>query len=410
MISLEAALAACATTLPALPAESVATLDALGRVLAADAHAQTDLPRFDQSAMDGYALCAADTAGASAARPVLLPIVLQLPAGGTDRNPTLAPQTAARILTGALLPAGADTMIPQESAERIGDALRITAPCEPRRNIRWRAEELSRGTRIAERGRRIGPGLLAALVNADVGTLSVRRRPRLGSFVTGDELRPAGAALRPGEIHDSNGPLISSLLRRWGQASVPVQHLRDEPDDVRRALEAAFADCDLVISAGGASVGDKDYLPATAEALGARRVFWRVAQKPGKPIFFGVVERKAQGPCAVLALPGNPGAVLIGMLLYVRAALGALEGVRAPGARWHNGLLQTAVERDAERARLLRMQLDIDSAGVARLLPLPHQDSHMISNLERADVLVWIEPGDTPAAAGTPTRWTAMPG
>lgn len=409
MISLDSALACFARVLRALPAEAASPLAALNRVLAEDVAAATDLPRFDQSAMDGYAFNSADTAAASPEQPVLLPVTQQLAARGSAEPPQLARGTAARILTGAMLPLGADTMVPQERAERVGDALRFVAPGSARRNIRWRGEELRRGTRLAEAGQRIGPGLLASLVNADVETVRLHRAPRIRCFVTGDEIRPAGTPLRHGEIHDSNGPLVGAVLAGWGHAVAPAQHLGDDETEVRAALAAAFADSDLVISTGGASVGDKDYLPAVAESLGAQRVFWKVAQKPGKPIFFGVLERADGSQCAMLALPGNPGAVLIGLLLHVRSALDVLEGQRQPGPQWQTGCLAAPVERDSDRDRLVRMQVGIDAEGRVQLRPLPHQDSHMLSNLGRADALVWIESGTGTVDVGARLRWLPMP-
>lgn len=408
MITLDTALAAYAQTLKPLPAQAIPTPTALHRVLAAEARAQTDLPRFDQSALDGYALRSADTAGARTDAPVELPVALTLPARGSDRVAVLPERSVARILTGAQLPTGADAMIPQERAERVGDHLRFTAPYPAQRNVRWRGEELQRGAVLALPGQRIGPGLLASLINADVDRVEVRRAPRLRVFVTGDEIRPAGTALRPGEIHDSNGPLIAALLATWGLHADAATHLRDDETTVRLALADAFATCDLVISTGGASVGDKDYLPAVAEALGARRVFWKVAQKPGKPMFFGVVERGDGSRCAMLALPGNPGAVLVGMLLHVRTALDVMAGLREPGPHWQPGVLAADIARDEDRTRLVRMELRHDD-GCARLLPLPHQDSHMLSNLGRADVVAWIDAGPTPVPAGTRLRWLPLP-
>lgn len=415
MISLEAALAAYPAHLRPLPATSVATIAAHGLVLAEPAFAETDLPRFDQSALDGYALCAADVAAASPAHPVTLPIALHIAAAAQAGTPTLPPQSAARILTGAMMPAGADAMIAQERATRIGDTLQFTAPWPAGRNIRRRAEELSKGTPLAQAGQRIGPGLLASLINAEVSTVRVHPRPRIHVFATGDEIRPAGSRLKPGEIHDSNGPLIAALLRSWGHDAPTIGHLPDDPAAVRAALEKAFAEADLVITAGGASVGDKDYLPATAEALGVRRVFWKVAQKPAKPMFFGIRETPdaAAGggtrQTVMLALPGNPGAVLIGMVLHARLVISHLEGQANPDLGWSTAVLAEPVERDSERARLIRMALSHDAGGVARLQPLPNQDSHMLSNLGRADVLVWVEAGAGIVDAGTVLRWIALP-
>ncbi len=408
MIPLEDALAAYGQTLRPLPVETLATLAALGSVLAAPALAATDLPRFAQSALDGYALRAADVASATAENPVRLPIALQVVASAQAAHPELPPASAARIFTGAMMPLGADAMIAQERAMLVDGELLFTAPFGAGRNVRQQAEELTRGTVLAEAGNRIGAGLLASLINAEVASVAVHRRPRIRVFVTGDEVRPAGNVLKPGEIHDSNGPLIAALLHGWGYQAPAAEHLPDDPAAVRAALAWAFDEADLIITAGGASVGDKDFLPAAAEALGVRRIFWKVAQKPAKPMFFGIREDAGQQK-VMLALPGNPGAVLIGMVLHARLVLAHLEGQRLPDLGWTTGVLDSEVERDSERARLVRMGLRHDAAGVARLNPLPLQDSHMLSNLDRADVLVWIEAGDGSVAAGSVLRWIALP-
>jgi len=404
MISLEDALATYPQQLRPLPVETIPLTLALNRVLAQAQSAHTDLPRFDQSAMDGYAFRAADIAGASSAAPRHLPVAAKLPAGRHEHLQPLQAGTAARILTGAPLPPGADTVIPQERVTREGDELVFTEPYDSNKNIRWRGEELKRGTAVAAAGQRITPGLLAALVNADLEQVQVVRQPRIRVLITGDEIRPFGAPLRTGEIHDSNGPLIGAVLQRWGYPAPCVEHVRDDPERVRDALGAALQDADLVLSAGGASVGDHDFLPGTAEALGLRRVFWKVAQKPAKPLFFGLRDNRVH-----LALPGNPGAVLISLALHVRCVLDCLEGLAEPGPHWGTGSLAEPVERDQQRVRLLRMRLEHRADGTVLLHPLPKQDSHMLSNLASAQVLVWVPIGENGCAAGTVLRWAALP-
>jgi molybdopterin molybdotransferase len=403
MIPLEEALAAYAQSLRPLGCEDVPILEALGRVLAEPLAATCDLPRLDQSAMDGYALRAADVALARPDAPLRLPVVLTLAAGAQGEQPVLAAGCAARILTGAALPRGADTVIPQEKVPRQGDELIFQAPWPAGRNIRWQGEEMRAGHPLADAGQRIGPGLLAALVNGGIVQARVRRRPRLAILVTGDEVRPAGSRLEPGEIPDSNGPLIRALLARWGQPAPRVEYLRDRQTEVSCALARALDDSDLVITSGGASVGDRDYLPAVAQRLGVQRVFWKVAQKPGKPLYFGT-----RAGSALLALPGNPGAVLIGMLLHVRRALDVLEGAADPQPHWNSGVLAQPTARDAHRDCLLRMQL-VWEEGLAKLQPLPGQDSHMLGNLARAQALVWLPRGEAPAPAGSVVRWLALP-
>ncbi len=404
MISLEQALAAYPENLRPLSTETVPATQALNRVLAQAQTAQTDLPRFDQSAMDGYAFRAADLARASAATPLHLPISAKLPAGSHENLQPLQPGSTARILTGAPLPPGADTVIPQERVTRQGDALVFTEPYPENRNIRWRGEELKQGAPIAAPGRRVTPGLLAALVNAGVERLQVYSQPRIRVLITGDEIRPLGTPLKAGEIHDSNGPLIAAVLQRWGYPPPRIEHVRDDAQLVRDALVRALDEADLVLSAGGASVGDHDFLPATAEALGLRRVFWKVAQKPAKPLFFGLRDNRVH-----LALPGNPGAVLISLALHVRRALDCLEGLAEPGPAWNAGRLAEPVERDSQRVRLLRMRLDHAADGTALLHPLPKQDSHMLSNLASAQVLAWVPVGEGECAVGNILQWTALP-
>lgn len=403
MIDLDAALAAYAEQLQPLQAETISTLDALNRVLAAPAAYADDLPRFDQSAMDGYALRAADVADASATHPVHLPLAATVAAGAHDTLAELPSKSAVRIFTGAPLPPGADCMIPQERGQLDDDRLVFTQPWPARRNIRWRGEEARAGAPLASAGQRIHPGLLAALVNAGVERLSVHRRPRIRVLATGDEIRPLGSTLRPGEIVNSNGPLVTALLTHWGYPAPHEQWVADQPQAVEQALAQALDGADLVLSCGGASVGDRDYLPATAERLGTRRVFWKLAQKPGKPLFFGV-----RGNTAMLAMPGNPGAVLISLLVHVRRVLELLEGVSTPEPHWQPGRASADIDRDPHRDRLLRMRLEYSAHAVATLHPLPQQDSHMLGNLNRADVLVRVPPGNSHSAAGSLLQWIPL--
>jgi molybdopterin molybdotransferase len=408
MTSLEEALACYPRHLSPLPPENIATTAALDRVLATDVHAAVDLPRFDQSAMDGYAFAAADSAAASPERPCRLPVVHHVAARAHDHLPALPVGGAARILTGAPLPPRADTVLPQELATLDDDVLVVSAPSAVDRNVRRRGEELRAGSRIALAHTRIRPGALASLVNADVEQVSVHRRPRIRLLVSGDEVRPAGTPLRHGQIHDSNGPLVCAVLQRWGYPAPAVQYVGDTTAAVHDALAPALDDADLVLTCGGASVGDHDYLPLVAEQLGVRRVFWKVAQKPGKPLYFGVRDG-ARGRSAVLAMPGNPGAVLISLCLHLRTILDCMESAALPGARWHRAHPVEPIERDPRRARLLRLRLDFDAGGCARVHSLPLQDSHMLSNLAAADVLCWVPPGDTPLQPAETLRWTYLP-
>jgi len=364
-----------------------------------------DLPRFDNSAMDGYAVRAADVSQASAANPVRLRVLQQLPAKAYAPLPQLAPGTAARIFTGAPIPPAADAVVAQERTTLQGEHVEISLSHAVGRNIRFRGEELRLGNGVAKAGQRISPGLLAALINAGISEVEVHPAPRISVITSGDELKPIGAPLLPGEIPDSNAPLISAMLKSWGYDEPSSAHVGDDPALVLDALARALDVSDLVITTGGASVGEKDFLPASAERLGVQRVFWKVAQKPGKPMFFGVREDGK----VVLALPGNPGAVLIGMALHARAVLDHLEGASAPGPHWFMGRLSEGATLDAHRVCLQRMTLDFTADGGAVLRPLPNQGSHMLSNLALASVLAWFPAGAVPLVAGAPVKWTWLP-
>jgi molybdopterin molybdotransferase len=404
MISVEEAFAAYPAALRPLPVEHLPIAHAAGRVLAEALASRVDLPRFDHSAMDGYALRAADTRDASQARPLRLPLAGASYAGAGLDQPALPSGHAARIFTGAPLPPGADSMIPQERVQREGDALLFTAPWPADRNIRRRGEELRAGTALAQAGQRITPGLLAALIDGGHERVPVHRCPRLRVVSTGDELRPAGCTLAPGQIPDSNGPLISAVLRRWGYAPAACERVPDDEAQVCGALERAFDAAEVVITSGGVSVGEHDFIRRAAQRLGIHQVFWQVAQRPGKPLYFGTL-----GDKLLLGLPGNPGAVLLGLCLHVRRALDVLEGAAQPGPVWHYGRLVQPVERDSKRARFVRMHLEYSADGTAQLHPLPHQDSHMLSNLAHAPVFVWVPSGARDAEAGSALRWTAPP-
>ena len=397
MISLDEALTAYPRHLHALEAETIPLTHVLHRVLRSAAGAGCDLPRFSQSAMDGYAVTLEDAARA----PCTLTITDAVAAGDTKILRPLKPGECQRILTGARIPPNTGAVVAQERVSVDGGHAKLSESPTPRANIRWQGEELRAGAAVGEAGQRLTPGLIASLASAGVAQVQVSRAPKIAVLISGDELRPLGEPLADGQIWDSNGPLVTSWLKAHGYAA-SQSHLLDSRAAVETALNDALSNNDLVITTGGVSVGDKDYIIPAAEALGVKRVFWRVAQKPGKPIYFGT------RVCALLGLPGNPGAVLIGMTLHARAILDLLEGAEPAGAAFHFGLLAAPVKADAQRERLVRMRLETDAGGHNVLHPLPHQDSHMLSNLSSATVLARLPARELDYAAGEIARWTAL--
>jgi molybdopterin molybdotransferase len=403
MIPLDQALAAYPASLAPLPPETLALTAALNRVLRAPGIAACDLPRHSQSALDGYVLTAEDAARA----PCRLRIVDAVAAGDTRALQPLAPGECQRILTGARVPPGVtpDTgvVIAQERVRAKDGHIDLPGPFSPHgTNIRWQGEEARAGTCIADTGQRLTPGMIGSLAAAGVAQVSVTRRPRIAVLISGDELRPLGSSLEDGQIWDSNGPLVLSWLAARGYTA-SVQRLRDTRAAVDAMLDEALAHNDLVITTGGVSVGDKDFVIPAAESLGVQRVFWQVAQKPGKPLYFG-----RRSGTALLGLPGNPGAVLIGLTLHVRLAIDVLEGAAPSGAELRPGVLAAGVKADQRRESLLRMRLEVDAEGKNRLHPLPHQDSHMLSNLNSATVLARLPARQADYEPGEILRWTAL--
>ncbi len=383
MISVDEALSRVIAAVVPLPAESVAIGAALGRILTAPCHSAHALPLFTQSAVDGYAIRYADLLDL----PCRLPLLQHIAAAAQPQQPVLAPGTAARILTGGLLPLGADTVVRQELTHRERDAVTVLSSVAPGTDIRMQGEEVAAGAVIAEAGQRVTPGLIGACALAGIHAVQVRRLPRIVVLVSGDEVVSGEGALQLGQVPDANGPLLAAYLSQWGCPPLRIENMADHPEAVRTAMARAYADADLVLTSGGASVGDHDYIPATAEALGARCLLWKVAQKPGMPLF--VAQRDG---VLLFGLPGNPASVLVNLLVYVRAALDAMSGLN-PQQRWRFADAPISLKREPDKTFWLRAVLRHDDDGRPRIEPLPGQASHMLGNLAQADVLARVAGG-----------------
>lgn len=380
--------------LDTLPTQQVPLELALGAVLARPAVARIALPRFTQSAVDGYAVRAADGRAQRS--------LIGTAAAGEPAGVVVGSGQAVRILTGGVLPEGADAVARQEIVERTGEGIVLTQAVASGEAIRYEGEELAAGATIADAGQRVTAGIIAALAMAGVDTVEVYRRPRVVVLVTGDEVVRAGEPLAPGLIYDANGPLLRAWFVEHGYGEPVVAYVRDDEAALEEAMSAALDSADLVVTSGGVSVGDRDFVPVVADRLGVRKVFWKVAQKPGKPLWFGVREGKA-----LLGMPGNPAAVLVCLSVHARAVLARLEGEADGQPVWRHGRLKMPVEADGERDRLVRMRLDM-ADGVASLELLPRQDSHMLSNLASAHALVWLPSRADAFAAGECVAWIAI--
>jgi molybdopterin molybdotransferase len=380
-----------------LEAERVPVERAAGRVLAEPVAATVDLPPFPSSAMDGYALRAADTAAA----PVTLPIVERIAAGRPATRPLRQGETMA-IATGAAVPEGADTVVPLELVDEDGDGLVVGEPLEAGANVRPRGGDVRSGTTLLEPGTFLGPGQVAALAAAGLTEVRCTKRPRVGILVTGSELRNPGEELGPGQIYESNGLLLATALHFAGAVPAQLGVVADDAEEHRRAMERALLGFDMLVTSGGASVGPHDLVREVQRELRVEEVFWGVSVKPGKPLAFAV-----RRDHLVFNLPGNPVSVLVSFELFVRPAVNALLGLPDPLPAFRQGRLSSPVRRNSRRDELVRAVARSD--GDETLLdPLPGQESHMIARAGRANALVLVEAGDEEVAAGTAIRFLPL--
>jgi molybdopterin molybdotransferase len=365
-----------------LPLEDVAIAAAAGRVLGEDAHAVVDLPPFASSAMDGYAVRASDTPGS-------LTVVGHSAAGRPEQRAVGAGE-AVVISTGAVVPEGADAVVPVEHTTGDVDVEGVV----PGENVRPRGGDVHAGDVVVAGGSRLGPPQVSALAAAGVASVRCARRPRVAVLATGSELRAPGEHLGPGEIYESNSILISAQLAQAGVDAKVFPVVADDAAATLAVLEEAL-ELDVLITSGGVSVGPHDLVRATLRELGATEVFWRVAVKPGKPIAFAV-----RGETLAFGLPGNPVSSLVAFELFVRPALQALQGMRDPHPNYLSGKLAHPVARNTQRDEFVRARRDGD-----QLVPLSGQDSHMIVHAAAASALVLVPSGEGLLEPGTQVRY-----
>ena len=362
--------------------ERVSLEEAVGRVLATDLVSPVNLPGFDYSAMDGYAIDLAS--GTSAQRNV----VGESRAGG-PLPPRLVPGTAMRILTGAPVPEGADAIVMQEETTRAGDVLTLTGAPRKGEHVRRAGEDLARGTIALKRGTRLRPSHVPLLAALEVVRPEVHRQPVVTVRATGDELREPGAPARPGTIIETNGLAIAAMARSVGAR---VRILPIAPDD-RAALRAAVIDAldgaEVALTIGGVSVGDHDLVKPILEEVGVALDFWRVSIKPGKPLAMG-----RKGTTRVLGLPGNPVSAMITFLLFAAPLLRALEGELHPLPQKSHARLSRDVKHHPGRTELLRATLSAEG-GETVVTPIASQSSGSIVSMAWADALVVVPKDST---------------
>lgn len=386
--------------------EDVSLAEALGRIVATDWVGLVDLPGFDNSAMDGYAVRAVEAVTGA---------VLQVrgeQAAGIDLGQELGRGEAIRIFTGAPIPRGADAVVMQEDVSREADSdrIEIREGVEPGEWIRRRGADVCVGQRLIGAGTELTPGRIGLLASQGCGRVAVRPRPRVGIVTTGDEVVEASAdgtpMLAAGQLYNSNGPMLAALASRAG-AVVRRWHAPDEPGELTRVLAEALEASEFVVVAGGVSVGDRDFVKGCLAGLGVVADFWRVRLKPGKPFLFGT--REGGRPVHVFGLPGNPVSAFVTWHVFAAPALaywqgggGATEHGEALCLPRHWGRVDPRLENPGDRPHYLRVRID---PGTGDLAPTGLQQSHALFGLSGADALLRLEAGQTIEAGELAGAW-----
>ena len=370
--------------------EQLAIRSALGRVLAREVISPFNVPPYDNSAMDGYALRATDLSGDGE---TTLTVIGESFAGSAYVG-SVGPGQCIRIMTGAVIPSGTDTVVMQEQTQRDGDTVRISGSHRTGQNLRKAGEDLATGSVVLSPGRRLTPADLGLLASLGVPEVAVYRRPRVAFFSTGDELRSLGEVLEEGQIYDSNRYTLHGMLSRLGADIIDMGVIRDQRADIREAFEHAAAIADVVITSGGVSVGEADYVKETLDQLG-QVGFWKIAMKPGRPLAFGRL-----GKTRFFGLPGNPVSVMATFYLFVQDALRHLGGETPKPALTLRLPTTTTLRKRPGRMEFQRATLSRAADGELSVTSTGGQGSGILSSMSRADCFIILPEDSTGAAVG----------
>lgn len=355
---------------------------ALGFVLAIDHHTQIDLPPFRQSAMDGYALCLHQE--------LSYRVVGEVAAGGSA-NPELKPGEAVRIFTGAPVPDSANSLVIQEVVKRSGDQIELESPPKFEANIRPQGEQLKQGTVALTKGHRLNPASIGLLASAGLNEVLVFAKPKIAVVVTGDELKDPGSDLDHGQIYESNGAMLKAVLQQQGYNQVQVYRASDTLEILKQVLSQALESADVLLVSGGISVGDYDFAQTALGDLGVSEQFYKVNQKPGKPLLFGI-----KGSKLVFALPGNPASALSCFYRYVLMALQGLEGQAEPIPPLRMAKIKSRFTKKGSRAQFLKAKVTADEIEV-----LDGQASSMLQSFAYANALAYLKDDVKEVAEGS---------
>lgn len=379
-----------ASVKPVSGTETVPTAEALERVLAADIVSGMNVPAHTNSAMDGYAIRGSDVPREGLSE---LTVVGAAFAGRPFGEPVRAGE-CVRIMTGAPLPPGTDTVVIQEHVERLGDRIRLDGTPKARDNVRYAGEDIKAGQMILNAGRRLTPADIGLLASLGIGAVTAFRRLRVAFFSTGDELKPIDEPLGPGDVHDSNRYTLRGMLTRLGAAITDLGIVRDTPEQTREAFETATGGHDVVISSGGVSVGEADFVKQTLAALGAVQ-FWKVAMKPGRPLTFGHVR-----DAVFFGLPGNPVSVMVTFYQFVQPALRRMMGESVTQPLLYKATCRSKLKKKPGRVEYQRGVLTQEADGSLSVSKTGMQGSGILTSMSSANCFIilaqdsgGVEPG-----------------
>ena len=369
-----------------LEMENVPLAQAENRALAKDVTATFPMPQFDNSAMDGFAVRAIDTQGASQSQPVTLKMV-SVSSAGSPSDVTLGQGECIQCMTGAEIPAGADTVVMVEDTSGFSDtdAVHIFLEAHPGKHIRKKGEEIQEGDVLVSKGTRITPSEIGTLATFGYGEISVAKKPRIAIFGTGDELIEPGEKLAEGQIYNSNLYVFAELVEKAGGEVTMRNVIKDDKDALRSFLSKALETCDVIISSGGVSMGRFDYVRDVFMELGVNEHFWKVAQKPGKPLFFGT-----GNDTLIFGLPGNPVSSYIGFMAWVWPVLETMMGIPVPKPT--TGILVDSFPREKVKYRYLFGRAWLED-GKLVCKPSTKIGSHMLSSSLEANCILGSEQG-----------------
>jgi molybdopterin molybdotransferase len=395
MISVDAHLADCLAAITPLPVREVALLEAAGCLLAEDVVSGLDMPRFDNSSMDGYAVRAAEVASAAPDSPCELPVLGDIPAGHAEAV-TLQPGTTVRIMTGAPLPAGADAVVPVEWTDAGSRRVLIQRAPVAGQYLRRSGEDVQTGETVMRVGARLSPRHIALLAAVGRDRVRVQPRPLVLVLPTGSELVPPGKALGPGQIHDSNGYGLIAAVRELGADAEHGGVIDDVPESVTRMLTEAARRADLVITTGGVSAGAYDTVKEVLRELGTVR-FDKVAMQPGMPQGFGTI---GDDRTAIFTLPGNPVSALVSFEIFVRPALLRLAGESELERGSRTATAAVGWTSPPGKRQFVRARLTGSEADGLQVRPVGGQGSHLVADLAEATCLAVVPEDVTEVAAG----------